>query len=62
MQISTTGDEDRKAQTILEDALDAAYTAGRDDAGNYTRNFGSSSAVDAHSLWERLCDVLGVSV
>lgn len=62
MQISTTAEEDRRAQTLLEEALEAAYNAGRDDAGNYTRDFGNSNVLDAQSLWEAVMKIVGVDV
>ena len=62
VEYCTTSDEDKKGMTLLAEALEAAYTAGRDDAGNYTRNFGNADVVDSQQLWEKVCEVLGVKV
>lgn len=58
LDLCTTGSEDGEAQTVLEEVFEEACRAADEDG----RIASPSEYVDYKALWERICEVIGVSV
>lgn len=54
MDLITIAEEDRKGIMLLDEALDAAFEAGKNDA--------QEEVPSVHGLWESLMEVIGVKV
>jgi len=61
MELNTTMEEDRRAKFVLEQALEEAYSAGKNST--FEELFESSEGVpDVDQLWEELTGILGIVV